>query len=496
MLLILDGHGSHLTDRMIELAIKHNVHLFCLPPHTTHRLQPLDVGVFGPLQRQWEERCDAVVNTTGESIQIADVVTEYLAVREKSFQEQTILAAWAKSGIRPINPSIFAPDDFAPSADTSTESHLPPSFPAAMPHFTDLSSDDFEWHPSMELSTTNGNSSDSDSNDSYETDTTTISCSNPASAPAASPNTQIGNTSNNNRTQTPSEERSHISADEQFTTDSRIRDLQIPSDSTRQTRSTSSRATSTTSSIPTTRGLSDFEARKEIRRLREQVRDLEAQRDSAEAHCVMAQRELSTLKFRLNRKQKKKDRRFRTGSTLVTSEEGLRLWEEEKRKREEKEQEEVVVQAEKKRAAEERNIQRCAKATSGTFSGSLKTKKKSELEDIASAFGLPFNGTKATLTHRIVEHMDRNSVLETNPRFSGLFAAQRRNTQAFGTPSEQLESGPLIHIQETNAASSSNHNNELRLEVDLHHSTAPPSSFIPQQPHSPYGVFEWPIQEP
>lgn len=349
MLLILDGHGSHLTDRMIELAIKHNVHLFCLPPHTTHHLQPLDVGVFGPLQRQWEEKCDAVVNTIGDSIQIADVVTEYLAVREKSFQEQTILAAWAKSGIRPINPSIFAPDDFAPSADTSTESHLPPSFPAAMPHFTDLSSDDFEWHPSMELSTTNGNSSDLDSNNSYETDTTIISCSNPASAPAASPNTQIGNTSNNNRTQTPSEERSHISADEQFTTDSRIRDLQIPSDSTRQTRSTSSRATSTTSSIPTTRGLSDFEVRKEIRRLREQVRDLEAQRDSAQAHCVMAQRELSTLKFRLNRKQKKKDRRFCTGSTLVTSEEGLRLWEEEKRKWEEKEQGEVVVQAEKKR---------------------------------------------------------------------------------------------------------------------------------------------------
>lgn len=76
ILLILDGHGSHLTDRMIELAIEHDIHLYCLPPHTTHRLQPLDVGVFGPLQRRWEERCDDVVVTTGESIQTEDVVKE------------------------------------------------------------------------------------------------------------------------------------------------------------------------------------------------------------------------------------------------------------------------------------------------------------------------------------------------------------------------------------------------------------------------------------
>lgn len=50
ILLIYDGHGSHTTAEMRNLAELHNIELFCLPPHTTHRTQPLDVGIFGPLQ--------------------------------------------------------------------------------------------------------------------------------------------------------------------------------------------------------------------------------------------------------------------------------------------------------------------------------------------------------------------------------------------------------------------------------------------------------------
>lgn len=48
ILLLYDGHGSHNTIELIELVCEHNIILFCLPPHTTHKLQPLDVNVFGP----------------------------------------------------------------------------------------------------------------------------------------------------------------------------------------------------------------------------------------------------------------------------------------------------------------------------------------------------------------------------------------------------------------------------------------------------------------
>ncbi len=43
VLLIQDGHGSHIS---IEFARENGIHILCLPAHTTHILQPLDVGVF------------------------------------------------------------------------------------------------------------------------------------------------------------------------------------------------------------------------------------------------------------------------------------------------------------------------------------------------------------------------------------------------------------------------------------------------------------------
>ena len=46
VILIQDGHTSHVSIQLIELARANNVHILCLPAHTTHLLQPLDVGVF------------------------------------------------------------------------------------------------------------------------------------------------------------------------------------------------------------------------------------------------------------------------------------------------------------------------------------------------------------------------------------------------------------------------------------------------------------------
>jgi len=50
-LLIMDGHSSHVTANVIAFCIKNAIDLLILPPHTSHILQPLDVGVFAPLKR-------------------------------------------------------------------------------------------------------------------------------------------------------------------------------------------------------------------------------------------------------------------------------------------------------------------------------------------------------------------------------------------------------------------------------------------------------------
>ena len=42
LLLMLDGLVSHYQPELVKLAAKESIILFCLPPHCTHRAQPLD----------------------------------------------------------------------------------------------------------------------------------------------------------------------------------------------------------------------------------------------------------------------------------------------------------------------------------------------------------------------------------------------------------------------------------------------------------------------
>ena len=50
VLLIQDGHKSHITTDLIDLARQEKVILFNLPPHTTYVAQPLDKSIFKPLK--------------------------------------------------------------------------------------------------------------------------------------------------------------------------------------------------------------------------------------------------------------------------------------------------------------------------------------------------------------------------------------------------------------------------------------------------------------
>jgi hypothetical protein len=49
-LLVLDGHGSHVTLRVVCKATKIGLDVISLPSHTSHALQPLDVAVFSPFK--------------------------------------------------------------------------------------------------------------------------------------------------------------------------------------------------------------------------------------------------------------------------------------------------------------------------------------------------------------------------------------------------------------------------------------------------------------
>ena len=64
VLLILDGHKSHISVGLCEWARDNGIILFYLTPHTSHILQPLDVSCYGPFKRISNNECQKLMRQT------------------------------------------------------------------------------------------------------------------------------------------------------------------------------------------------------------------------------------------------------------------------------------------------------------------------------------------------------------------------------------------------------------------------------------------------
>lgn len=51
--LLFDEHWWHISVRITNLAIKHGIHLECLPTHSTTVLQPLDLAISTRVKTAW-----------------------------------------------------------------------------------------------------------------------------------------------------------------------------------------------------------------------------------------------------------------------------------------------------------------------------------------------------------------------------------------------------------------------------------------------------------
>ena len=122
-LLILDNHRSHLGLKIITLAEKHGLAILTFPSHCSHRLQPLDVTVFGPFKTFYNRFADAWMTTNPRrSISIYEIVELSGAASSKAFNLKNITSAFKATGIFPLNPLIFTEDDFLSSYVTERPS--------------------------------------------------------------------------------------------------------------------------------------------------------------------------------------------------------------------------------------------------------------------------------------------------------------------------------------------------------------------------------------
>ena len=53
LILFFDGHGAHISARIVKMAMQNGIELECLSPHTTTILQPLDVVTLNKVKSVW-----------------------------------------------------------------------------------------------------------------------------------------------------------------------------------------------------------------------------------------------------------------------------------------------------------------------------------------------------------------------------------------------------------------------------------------------------------
>ncbi|KAJ8944525.1 hypothetical protein NQ314_009464 [Rhamnusium bicolor] len=142
VILLLDNHESHVSIPTIDLANRSGVILVTFHPHTSHRMQPPDVCVYGPFKTYYSSAVSNWMNTPGNAgkpITIYDVAELANTAYLKAFTPSNITKGFQVSGLYPLNSDIFGEQDFLPSNVTD---RTDPSLSKASSQIKPLSSNE------------------------------------------------------------------------------------------------------------------------------------------------------------------------------------------------------------------------------------------------------------------------------------------------------------------------------------------------------------------
>lgn len=86
------------------------------PPHTSHKLQPLDVGLYGPFKTYCSVAAnDWMTSNPGKPITIKQVAQLTKIAYQAAFTQKNITKGFEKPGLWPVNTLAFKEEDFQAS---------------------------------------------------------------------------------------------------------------------------------------------------------------------------------------------------------------------------------------------------------------------------------------------------------------------------------------------------------------------------------------------
>lgn len=116
IILLMDNHESHCSFEVVQYAKENGIVLVTFPPHCTHRLQPLDVGILGPFKTHVKTaQNDWMTNNAGKTLKIHDIPNLVKEPFQLAFNMRNITSAFKKTGLWPFSRLVFTDEDFAAS---------------------------------------------------------------------------------------------------------------------------------------------------------------------------------------------------------------------------------------------------------------------------------------------------------------------------------------------------------------------------------------------
>jgi hypothetical protein len=105
-LLILDGHESHHSTEFELYCQTHNIITLCMPPHSSHLLQPLDVGCFGPLKQAYGRQIEDLMRAHINHVSKLEFLCAFREAFFTSMTEKNIQGGFRGAGLVPYDPEV------------------------------------------------------------------------------------------------------------------------------------------------------------------------------------------------------------------------------------------------------------------------------------------------------------------------------------------------------------------------------------------------------
>jgi len=103
-LLILDGHESHISAQFEQYCKDNNIVTLCMPPHSSHLLQPLDVGCFGPLKKAYGRQIEQYMRLHVNHITKLEFLPAFKEAWDVTFTKDNICSGFRGAGLVPYSP--------------------------------------------------------------------------------------------------------------------------------------------------------------------------------------------------------------------------------------------------------------------------------------------------------------------------------------------------------------------------------------------------------